>query len=105
MTGVQTCALPISRNVVEGLRKQGKKIGMLRPISLWPFPEKELKILSEKVDKFLVVEMSCWQMVEDVKLGIECKRPVHFYGRSGGGLPTEDEIMRELMTIYSLSLS
>ncbi len=94
----------VSRNVVEGLRKQGKKIGMLRPISLWPFPEKELKILSEKVDKFLVVEMSCGQMVEDVKLGIECKRPVHFYGRSGGGLPTEDEIMRELMTIYSSSL-
>jgi len=95
----------VSRNVVERLRKQGKKIGMLRPISLWPFPEKALKILSEKVDKFLVVEMSCGQMVEDVKLSIECKRPVHFYGRSGGGLPTEDEIIRELMTIYSSSLS
>ncbi|MFC1666900.1 3-methyl-2-oxobutanoate dehydrogenase subunit VorB [Candidatus Omnitrophota bacterium] len=87
----------ICRNVVERLRKKGKKIGMFRPISLWPFPEKKLKELAEKVDSFLVTEMSCGQMVEDVKLGIDCKVPVHFYGRSGGGVPTEDEIIEAIV--------
>lgn len=87
------------RNVVERFRKDGKKIGMVRPITLWPFPEKELKALSNKTDKFFVVEMSCGQMIDDVKLSTECKRPVHFYGRPGGGVPTEDEIAKEIEKI------
>lgn len=89
----------IARSVVDRLRKEGKKIGMVRPITLWPFPEKELKELSAKVKGFLVIEMSCGQMVEDVKLGIECRKPVHFYGRSGGGVPSEEEILREIEKI------
>ena len=83
----------ICRNVVERLRKQGKKVGMVRPISLWPFPERELKELAREVKAFLAIEMSCGQMVDDVRLSIDCKRPVYFYGRSGGGVPTEDEII------------
>jgi len=86
----------ICRNVVERLRSQGKKIGMVRPISLWPFPEKELKELAARVDKFLVIEMNCGQMVDDVRLSIDCKRPVHFYGRSGGEVPTEEEIIEAI---------
>ena len=89
----------ICRNIVEELRKKGKKIGLFRPISLWPFPEKELKKLAKNANKFLVVEMSCGQMVEDVKLSIECQKPVHFYGRSGGGVPTEEEIVKEIEKI------
>jgi 2-oxoglutarate ferredoxin oxidoreductase subunit alpha len=89
----------ICRSVVEELRKQGKKIGLLRPITLWPFPEKELKGLTNKVDAFLVVEMSCGQMVEDVRLSIECRKNVYFYGRPGGSVPTEDEIIREVEKI------
>lgn len=89
----------ICRNVVEKFRKDGKKIGMVRPITLWPFPEKELKALNDKIDKFFVVEMSCGQMIEDVKLSTECKKPVHFYGRSGGSVPTEDEIAKEIEKI------
>jgi len=89
----------ICRNVVEKMRASGKKIGMVRPISLWPFPEKELKKIAEKVDSFLVVEMSCGQMIDDVRLSIECKKPVHFYGRSGGSVPTEDEIAKEIEKI------
>ncbi|MFC1621634.1 3-methyl-2-oxobutanoate dehydrogenase subunit VorB [Candidatus Omnitrophota bacterium] len=81
------------RGVVEKLRSDGKKIGMVRPMTLWPFPEKQLKGLSEKVRKFLAVEMNCGQMVGDVKLSIDCKRPVYFYGRSGGGVPTEEDII------------
>ncbi|MDP8229845.1 MAG: 3-methyl-2-oxobutanoate dehydrogenase subunit VorB [Candidatus Gorgyraea atricola] len=83
----------ICRSVVEKLRSDGKKIGMVRPLTLWPFPEKQLKELAEKIEKFLVVEMNCGQMVEDVKLGIDCKRSVYFYGRSGGGVPTEEDII------------
>jgi 2-oxoglutarate/2-oxoacid ferredoxin oxidoreductase subunit alpha len=89
----------ICRKVVKVLRAQGKKVGLVRPITLWPFPEKELKQLAENVDSFLTVEMSCGQMIEDVKLGIECKKPVYFYGRSGGGVPTEEEIIKEIEKI------
>jgi len=93
----------ICRNVVERLRKDGKKVGMFRPITLWPFPEKELKKISEKVSKFLVVEMSCGQMIDDVRLSIDCKKPVSFYGRSGGEVPTEEEILKEILSRYSSS--
>ena len=89
----------ICRKVVKTLREQGKKVGLVRPVSLWPFPEKELKALAKNVEAFLTVEMSCGQMVEDVRLGIECRKPVHFYGRSGGGVPTEEEIVKEIEKI------
>ncbi|NQT75113.1 MAG: 3-methyl-2-oxobutanoate dehydrogenase subunit beta, partial [Candidatus Omnitrophica bacterium] len=87
----------ICRNIVERLRRDGKKVGLLRPVTLWPFPETQLRKLADTVDAFFVVEMSCGQMVEDVKLSIDCRKPVHFYGRSGGGVPTEDEIISKLM--------
>ncbi len=90
----------IARSVVEKLRKTGKKIGMLRPISLWPFPEKEFKKLAKKVKAFLVIEMNCGQMVEDVKLAIDCSKPVYFYGRSGGQVPSESEIIKEIEKVY-----
>ncbi len=90
----------ISRSVVERLRKTGKKIGMLRPISLWPFPEKELKRIANRAKAFLVIEMSCGQMIEDVKLAIDCLKPVYFYGRSGGQIPSETEIIKEIGNIY-----
>ena len=89
----------ICRKAVKVLREQGKKVGLVRPVTLWPFPEKELKKLAVDVDAFLTVEMSCGQMIEDVKLGIECKKPVHLYGRSGGAVPTEDEIRKEVQKI------
>jgi len=86
----------ICRSVVEKLRKKGKSIGMIRPITLWPFPERAFKKLAKNVKSFLVVEMSCGQMIEDVKLAIDCARPVHFYGRTGGEIPGEDEIIKEI---------
>jgi len=86
----------IARSVVENLRKKGKKIGMIRPITLWPFPETTFKKLAKTVKSFLVVEMSCGQMIEDVKLAIDCARPVHFYGRTGGEIPGEEEIIKEI---------
>jgi 2-oxoglutarate ferredoxin oxidoreductase subunit alpha len=90
----------IARSVVEKLRKTNKKIGMLRPVTLWPFPEQELKRLSKEARAFLVIEMSCGQMVEDVKLAIDCSKPVYFYGRSGGQVPSENEIIKEIEKIH-----
>lgn len=74
-------------------RDQGIKIGLLRPITLWPFPMKFLNRLSDKVGNFLVVEMNLGQMVEDVKLAVEGKTKVNFHGRPSGGIPTGEEIL------------
>ncbi len=82
---------------VESLRKQGVKIGLFRPVSLWPFPKKELEKLSSRIKKFFVVEMSYGQMVEDVQLCVAKSAAVHFYGRSGGGVPTQKQIEREVL--------
>jgi 2-oxoglutarate ferredoxin oxidoreductase subunit alpha len=90
----------IARSVVQKLRKTGKKVGMLRPLTLWPFPEKGLKKIAKKAKAFLVIEMSCGQMIEDVKLSIGCSRPVYFYGRTGGEMPSEKEVISEIRKIY-----
>lgn len=78
--------------VVGKLRSQGKKIGLFRPVTLWPFPSKRLAELSTRVKKILVLEMSYGQMVEDVRLAVAGKSEVGFYGRSGGGVPTETQL-------------
>ncbi|MBI5874011.1 MAG: 3-methyl-2-oxobutanoate dehydrogenase subunit VorB [Candidatus Omnitrophica bacterium] len=87
----------IAGAAVDELRKQGKKIGLFRPITLWPFPSKELEKVSKRVKKFLVVEMSYGQMVEDARLSVKCGAQVSFYGRGGGGVPTEKQIEREVL--------
>ncbi len=84
-----------ARAVVERLRAKGIRAGFLRPITLWPFPYKVLEELTKKPKKFLVVEMSAGQMVEDVRLAVNGKREVAFYGRMGGGVPGEDEILKK----------
>lgn len=83
----------ISRAVVDSLRKKKIKAGLFRPMSLWPFPYKELKSCDNGKTKFLVVEMSAGQMLEDVRLAIQDDKRVDFYGRTGGGVPTEEEIL------------
>lgn len=86
---------------VEALRKQGKKVGLLRPVSLWPFPRKKLESLSKRIKKFLVVEMSCGQMLEDVLLSVGKGVDVRFYGRAGGGVPAQKQIEREVLKILN----
>jgi len=86
----------IAQASVEGQRRQKKKIGLLRPISLWPFPQAVLRRAAKKTKKFLVVEMSAGQMVEDVRLAVEGSAEVYFYGRTGGGVPTDMEIDKEI---------
>ncbi len=81
--------------VIEG-RREGMKLGLFRPISLWPFPYKALEKLAEKGKKFLVVEMNLGQMLDDVKIAIGNRAKISFYGRPGGGIPTPGEILKEV---------
>lgn len=84
----------IVRGVVVELRKKKRKVGLLRPVTLWPFPEKAFQKLSRR--KFLTVEMSAGQMLEDVKLAVAGRADVDFLGRMGGGVPTQAEIIRKI---------
>jgi 2-oxoglutarate ferredoxin oxidoreductase subunit alpha len=72
------------------------KVGLIRPITLWPFPCPIIKEASKKAKAILVVEMSAGQMLEDVRLAVEGKIPVEFLGRMGGGIPTEEEIINKI---------
>ena len=83
------------QNVAETLRAEGKKVGLLRPITLFPFLNKHLSELCETRKQFLVVELSNGQMVDDVRLAVNGKRPVHFYSRMGGAMPTVEELVAE----------
>ena len=83
----------IAKTAVRMAREQGIKAGLFRPITLWPFPQKELKALSETASAFLSVEMNMGQMLGDVKLAIDCAKPVSHFGRTGGMIPTPDEIL------------
>jgi len=93
-------AARIAKGAVKRVREMGLKVGLLRPVTLWPFPEHNLKELSRYVKDFLVFEMSMGQMVEDVKISIEGRSDVHFYGRPGGIISTPDEVAKIINTIY-----
>jgi 2-oxoglutarate/2-oxoacid ferredoxin oxidoreductase subunit alpha len=84
------------------LRQKGKRIGLLRPITLWPFPDKVIKKYAKTAKRFLTIEMSAGQMVEDVRLAVNGSARVDFYGRMGGGIPSQDEIEKEILKSLSL---
>ena len=86
----------ICQTVVRQARAEGLRVGLHRPISLWPFPTTRIAELAERVKGILVVEMNAGQMVDDVRLAVEGRTPVHFYGRMGGVVPFPDEIAIEL---------
>ncbi|WP_339060994.1 hypothetical protein [Tepidibacillus marianensis] len=83
----------IVKGAVDALREEGHNVGLIRPITLWPFPEKAFKPFLGNVKGYLVVEMSSGQMVEDVKLNVNGTAPVEFYSRQGGITPQHDEII------------
>ena len=83
-------------NVMENLRSQGKKVGLIRPITLFPFPTEIISAASESVKKFLVVELSNGQMVDDVRLAVNGRSEVHFYSRMGGAVPSVKELTKVL---------
>lgn len=96
-------AARIARAAVDRSREQGIPVGMIRPITLWPFPSAQISAAAESFRMFLTVEMSCGQMVEDVRLAVEGRCPVLLHGRPGGGVPTVDEIQDKIrqLTIRS----
>ncbi len=81
------------------LRNRGHKVGLLRPISLWPFPKDCLNKILPTVKEILVCEMNAGQMINDVKLSINCQRPVYHYGRTGGVVPTPDELIEAMIAL------
>jgi len=85
----------ICLGAVEAAKKEGLELGIFRPISLWPFPYARLSGLAKKGKRFLTVEMSMGQMVEDVRLAVNGTAPVDFYGRCGGVVPSEEEVLAE----------
>ncbi len=86
----------ISSKAVDMLRAEGIKVGLLRPITLFPFPSKRIGELAKKAKGFLSVEMNTGQMVEDVRLAVGCGAPVEHYGRCGGVVPTPTEVYKAL---------
>ncbi len=81
--------------VVRRLRKEGKKVGLIRPVTLWPFPVQAFLPKTSPARNFLVAEMSYGQMLEDVKLALDGRAQVNFIGRAGGGFPLEEVIAAE----------
>ncbi|MCM1564359.1 MAG: 3-methyl-2-oxobutanoate dehydrogenase subunit VorB [Dehalobacter sp. 4CP] len=86
----------IARNAINEARKKGIKAGLIRPVTLWPFPKNQLKAAAEKAKAFVVVEMSMGQMIQDVELSIRCSRPVHLCSRTGGMVPTPEAVLEAI---------
>lgn len=94
-------AARIAHRAVEMAREQGIKAGLLRPITLFPFPTPALEKISHRVNGMLTVEMNAGQMVEDVRLAVNGRVPVTFYGRTGGMIPSPDEVVDALHALIS----
>lgn len=93
-------AARIAKGAIKRVREQGLKVGLIRPISLWPFPSRTLKEISKRVRHFFVFEMNMGQMVEDVKLALEGGGDVYFYGRPGGIVVAPMELSRVITNQY-----
>jgi 2-oxoglutarate ferredoxin oxidoreductase subunit alpha len=93
-------AARVAKGAIKRVREQGLKVGLIRPISLWPFPSKIIKEFSKKAKHFFVFEMNMGQMVEDVKLALEGSGEVYFYGRPGGIILTPLELSRVISSQY-----
>lgn len=89
----------VSRNAIVEARKKGIKVGMIRPITLWPFPNEALLKASKNVKAFLDVELNMGQMIDDVKLAINCGKPVYFVGRTGGMIPSPEMVLEKILEI------
>ncbi|MHC0036878.1 3-methyl-2-oxobutanoate dehydrogenase subunit VorB [Pseudoneobacillus sp. C159] len=89
----------IAMNAILKARQEGFKIGLIRPITLWPFPVKPFQDTRDKVKAYITVEMSAGQMIEDVRLAVDGRTPVEFYGRTGGVVPTQEEIYQKIISV------
>ena len=86
----------VAKNAVVAARKEGIKVGLIRPITLWPFPVKPLAAAAEQVKAFISVELNMGQMIEDIRLATQCKKPVSLCSRCGGMIPSPDEVLESI---------
>ena len=91
-------AARVAKNAIHEARAQGVKVGLIRPITLWPFPKAPLKAAAEKCKRFITVELNMGQMVDDVRLATECARPVDTCNRTGGVIPSAAEVYSAIMS-------
>ena len=89
-------AARVSQNAIDKARAQGIKVGMIRPITLWPFPKAVLNAAADKVKAFISVELSMGQMIEDIELATRCKKPVLLCNRVGGMIPTTEDVLNSI---------
>ncbi len=92
-------AARVAKNAVVAARKEGIKVGLIRPITLWPFPTEVLEKAADKVKGFVSVELSMGQMIEDVKLATKCRRPVTLCNRSGGMIPSPEQVLESIKNL------
>ena len=86
----------VAKNAVAAARAEGIPVGLIRPITLWPFPKNALLKAADQVDAFISVELSMGQMIEDVRLATQCKKPVSLCNRAGGMIPSPDEVLESI---------
>jgi 2-oxoglutarate ferredoxin oxidoreductase subunit alpha len=100
ITAFGICAR-IAKNVIKEAAAKGIKIGLIRPITLWPFPVDAISAAADRasVHSFFDLELNAGQMVEDVRLAVNGRKPVHFYGRTGGMIPSQQEILDKIREI------
>ena len=92
-------AARVSKNAVVAARKEGIKVGLIRPITLWPFPKKPLAEAADKVKGFVSVELSMGQMIEDIRLATGCKKPVTLCNRAGGMIPDPEQVLKSIKAL------
>ncbi len=95
-------AARVSQNAIDKAREQGIKVGMIRPITLWPFPKAVLNAAADKVKAFISVELSMGQMIEDIELATRCKKPVLLCNRVGGMIPTTENVLDSINKANSI---
>ena len=86
----------VAKNAIVAARAEGIKVGLIRPITLWPFPVKPLAAAADKVKSFISVELNMGQMIEDVRLATQCKRPVTLCNRAGGMIPSPEQVLESI---------
>ena len=91
----------IARSAIQMARKEGIKVGMIRPITLWPFPDKAIEAACSTAEAFLCIELSTGQMIDDVRLALAGSRPVSFFGHTGGIIPTPSEVLEAIKKAYA----
>ena len=86
----------VAKNAVAQARREGVKAGLIRPITLWPFPKAVLRQAADQVKSFVCVELNMGQMIEDVRLATECRRPVSLCNRTGGMIPSPEQVLSSI---------